>query len=215
MFTGIIQHLGKVVQVRGGASGQVLQIDLGDLADRVRVSGSVAVNGACLTATSIAGRVATFDVMPETVQRTNLGRLRGGDMVNVELPLRTGDPVDGHFVLGHVDGPATIQRIIAGEQQQVIWCSVPDELAGYLIPKGCVALDGVSLTIVQVQASSFSVALIPTTLKATTLGLRKVGEVVNVEADYLAKIIIRHLDRRETASDKSLLEKLQSGGFME
>ncbi len=213
MFTGIVQHKGPVVHMTGSQPGRQLQVELGPLAASVQVGGSVAVNGACLTATAIAGARVSFDVVRQTVDLTNLGSLKPGDMVNLELPLRGSDPIDGHFVLGHIDGLATLKSLTAGAQQHVLWFTVPGELAAYLIPRGSLALDGVSLTIGQVDGSSFSVALIPTTLKQTTLGLRKPGDLLNLETDYLAKIVLAGLTGAGRASDVLLLEKLRSAGF--
>jgi len=214
MFTGIVQHLGKVLQVRGSAAGRVLRLDLGGLAEAVRPGGSVAVNGTCLTARSISGQAGEFDVVSETLDRTNLGSVSSGTVVNLELPLTASDPIDGHFVLGHIDGLARLDRLLEAAEQHVIWLSVPQELAGYLVPKGSVALDGVSLTIAEVRDNNFSVALIPTTLQRTTLSIRKVGDMLNLETDYLAKIVLRTVGLVTGQKDqRSLLDKLRSAGF--
>lgn len=205
--------MGSVVYMTARQSAGQLQVELGPLATGVQVGGSVAVNGACLTVTAIAGEKVSFDVVGQTVDLTNLGGLKAGDMVNLELPLRGSDPIDGHFVLGHIDGLATLKSLTAGAQQHVLWFTVGQELAAYLIPRGSLALDGVSLTIGQVDRSSFSVALIPTTLRQTTLGLRKPGDRLNLETDYLAKIVLAGLTGAGRASDVLLLEKLRSAGF--
>jgi len=215
MFTGIIQHLGKVTHVRERGPARELHIDLGSLADRVQPGGSVSVNGVCLTATTLGGQVAAFDVVAETVQKSNLGRVSVGQSVNLELPLRASDAIDGHFVLGHVDGLARLEQRTVTQGEHVIWLSVPEDLAKYIVPKGSVALDGVSLTIAEVSDQRFSVAIIPTTARQTTLGMRNPGDLLNLETDYLARIVLRYVGRFAASGDRSLLEKLKSAGFVQ
>jgi riboflavin synthase len=200
MFTGIVQ---KTVRVAGVAEGPkfrrlTLPFDPKDSqwAD-VRHGESVAVNGVCLTVAEItAGRLG-FDVIQETLAKTNLGLLSGGDEVHVERSLRVGDRIDGHFVQGHVDGTATLLEAVADEKEWRLRCLVRDDLAKYLAPKGSVCLDGVSLTIARVDGSEFEVALIPTTMTLTTLGRRDKGWPFNVEADVISKTVVAYLERRE------------------
>jgi riboflavin synthase len=177
-----------------------LTLDLGNVAEGLVSGASVAVNGACLTVSALHDSLATFDVVQETVGRTNLGNLAPGDGVNVERSLRVGGPIDGHLVQGHVDGMARIDRIETGGGQWKLWCDLPGELMRYMVPKGSVAIDGISLTLVDVLDSRISTAIIPTTLERTTLGRRRPGDLVNIETDLIARIVVRQLEGRFTAS---------------
>lgn len=192
MFTGIIESVARVRAVRPVSDGLQLVLELGDVAEGLELGASVAVNGACLTAARIDGAAVTFDVVSETVGRTTLGQLHPGDGVNVERSLRVGSAIDGHFVQGHVDGMARISRIETGGEWK-LWCEPPGELMRYMVPKGSVAIDGISLTLVDVTDREISVAVIPTTLDRTTLGRRHVGDPVNVETDLIARIVVRQL----------------------
>ena len=215
MFTGIIRHVGVVRNIRSAPGGKRLSIDLGPLAEGLRAGDSVAVSGACLTVAELEGAAAGFDVVAETLRRTNLGDLRAGDRVNLERSLRLGDSLDGHIVQGHVDGLAKVLAIRHGARHVVEFAAGRD-LTGQMVPKGPVAIDGVSLTLVDVADSTFSVALIPTTLAETTLGGLKVGAKVNVEIDVIGKYVRQYLqqtDSREGPSGGLTLEKLKEAGF--
>jgi riboflavin synthase alpha subunit len=210
LFAGIVQGKRRVVRVsRAGqaaaASGEVtcLRIALDDLAAGLQLGASVAVNGACLTVTRLDGGEAEFDVIPETMQRTNLGALQPGTWVNIERSLRLGDPVDGHLVQGHVEGVATVDEIDRAGGGYKLWFRPPAELMAYLTPKGGVCLDGVSLTLVDVEAERASVALIPTTLQWTTLGEREAGDRINVETDVMARLVVQRVDQMIGALLKS------------
>lgn len=183
MFTGIVREQGRVLAVRATPSGARLAI-LCRL--KTHEGDSVCVNGVCLSARPLRGGVG-FDVVPETLRRTNLGDLAPGDAVNLEPSLRVGDPVGGHFVTGHVDGIGRIDRKRAIGEGAEIRVRVPPPLAPYLAPKGSVALDGVSLTIMDSGRDWVSLALIPLTLEKTTLGKKGRGDTVNVEVDLLAR----------------------------
>jgi riboflavin synthase len=200
MFAGIITHVGSVVGVEGtprqhggGTLADRLRIDLGPLADGLTLGASVAVNGACLTLTERAGTIGEFDVVPETWGRTTLRLLRVGDRVNLECSLRVGDPVDGHFVQGHVEGVGAVERVERGQGEWKLWMQTAAELMPAITPKGSIAIDGTSLTVVDVEADRFSVALVPTTLERTVLGRRRPGDRVNIETDILARIVLRRL----------------------
>ncbi len=199
MFAGIIEGLGRVVslgsgkQPGGGAAFVRLDVDLGGLLHGLRPGASVAVNGACLTLAGGRQTIASFDVIPETMARTNLRYLSVGDEVNVERALKIGDRLDGHFVQGHVDGTASVQRVDRTSGQWKLWLQLEAELMPFTVPKGSIAIDGVSLTVVNTVGNSISVALIPTTLNATTLGRRKPGDIVNIETDILARLIVHRL----------------------
>lgn len=212
MFSGIVEGLAPVVTLGGrpvedwssgpgdGTAAQRLRVRLDGLGDGLTPGASVAINGVCLTLVGQRDGVADFDVVPETLQRTNLRDLRRGDLVNVERPRRIGDRLDGHFVQGHVEGVGVVERIDRPEGEYRLWVRAPAELMPCILPKGSIALDGVSLTVVDVTDPLFSVALIPTTLERTTLGRRGVGERVNIETDILARIVIHYLLRNGLAA---------------
>jgi riboflavin synthase len=195
MFTGIVERTVRVASVAEGTGFVRLNLAV-DWTD-VRSGESVAVNGVCLTVAEIAPLLLGFDVIPETLSKTNLGLLVAGNHVNVERTLRVGDRIDGHFVQGHVDSTAMLKDQTAGENGE--WRLVvapPAELMKFVAPKGSVTLDGVSLTVAAVHADRFEVALIPTTLKLTTLGTRAIGWPLNFEADILGKTVVSYLERR-------------------
>lgn len=198
MFTGIVQHVGLVRHVdaspRGGTSpAHRLDIELGPLAEGLALGASVAVNGACLTLVQARGPLGTFDAVAETWRRTALADLRVGARVNLERSLRVGDPLDGHFVQGHVDGVGVVDRIDRSGQWK-LWVRCDAGVLVDLVEKGAVALDGVSLTLIDVESARFSVALIPATLERTTLGDRRPGDRVNIETDILARIVRRQIE---------------------
>jgi riboflavin synthase len=191
MFTGIIEHTVTVLGVADGPGFRRLTLAAGwpDL----KGGESIAINGVCLTVAEIGQGELGFDVIQETLRRTNLGLLKGGDRVHVERSLRIGDRLDGHFVQGHVDGVATLIKRQANEKETRLILEATPELAPYLIPKGSVALDGVSLTMAAVDGPRFEVALIPTTLQRTMLGQREPGWPINLETDILSKTVINWL----------------------
>jgi riboflavin synthase len=192
MFTGIIRHVGAVKSVAGTAAGKRLVIDAGPLAAGIGLGDSVAVMGVCLTASAIAGPLVTFDVVPQTLATTTLGALTGGSRVNLEPALRASQALDGHLVQGHGDGVATVARIVRGHEWRVTFAAAR-ELTGMMVAKGSVAVDGVSLTLADVTADDFSVALIPTTLHETTLAAMAVGDKVNIETDVIGKYVLKFL----------------------
>lgn len=225
MFAGIVELVGSVVAVdaapRSLAAGNQayrLAIDLGPLAEGLPRGASVAVNGACLTLTECQRSVGSFDVVPETWRRTTLARLQPRDPVNLERSLKVGDRIDGHFVQGHVDGIGTVDRVDRAAGQWKLWVQCPPEAMPMMVPKGSVAIDGTSLTIVDVQADRISVALVPTTLERTVLGRRRPGEPVNLETDILARLVLARLaalvERGAPASAGLTLEKLMEGGYV-
>lgn len=193
MFTGIIEGLGRVEAIRVAGEGGRLRVDLGPLADGVKLGDSVAVDGACLTVAALGGSAAEFDVSAETLRRTTLGALRAGRAVNLERALRAGDRLGGHFVLGHVDGTGVIERLDTAPGQTTLGIQAPPEVVGQLILKGSVAVDGISLTIAELAADRFAIAVIPHTLDHTTLRSKVVGARVNLETDVLGKYVLRFL----------------------
>lgn len=215
MFTGIVRHVGSVKSVRPSGGGSRLAIDLGPLAEGLRQGDSVAVNGACLTATDLQGAAAEFDVISETLSHTTLGTLRPGAKVNLERALAAGDTLDGHLVQGHIDGTAAV-RTIKHDGQWTIEFSAQAELLGQMVSKGSVTIDGVSLTLANVSTDRFSVALIPTTLADTTLANLTAGVKVNVETDVIGKYVLRYLQQIASgqAGGGLSLEALRQAGFM-
>ena len=196
MFTGIVERSVRVASVSDGTGFRRLNL-AADFSDAKRGE-SVAVNGVCLTIAELSRGLLAFDVVPETLAKTNLGVLQAGDMVHVERSLRVGDRIDGHFVQGHVDGPALLlEQTGGGAGNEVrLRCETSMELAKYVVPKGSVCLDGVSLTVATVQGNVFEVALIPTTLQLTRLGTRAKGWPFNFEADVISKTIVHQLELR-------------------
>ncbi|MGQ9497336.1 MAG: riboflavin synthase [Desulfotomaculales bacterium] len=214
MFTGIIEELGMVRSIEGGREGARLTIEARGILADIRRGDSVAVNGVCLTVTEHTERTFAVDVMAETLAKTNLGRLRRGARVNLERALRLGDRLGGHLVTGHVDGVGTI----VGRERQgiatVFAVRAPQEVARYLIPKGSVAVDGISLTVVDVIRDIFTVSIIPHTAALTTLGFKQPGDTVNLEADVVGKYVAR-LFRREEGEQGITLDFLARTGFLE
>jgi len=216
MFTGIIAHVGSVQSAQPTRTGARLVIDLGPLAAGLAEGDSVAVSGACLTAVDIRGQSAGFDVMAETLRRTTLGRLRPGSKVNLERALRLDGRLDGHLVQGHVDGLASLRAVQGRQQAQwVMELSAPVELTRAMVPKGSIALDGVSLTLVEAAEGRFSVSLIPATLERTTLGGLSPGDEVNVETDIMGKYVLRYLESMSSAGGGGglTIQKLREAGF--
>lgn len=196
MFTGIVEHLGTVTTVDEVPRGRTFQVDAGPLAADVAVGDSIAVNGVCLTAVTVSPPTVTFQVMGETLDRTSLGRLSGGEGVNLERPMAASGRFDGHIVQGHIDGVATVRSVETDGEGARMWVDIPNGLLHYVVEKGSVTLDGVSLTVAGVDDCGLEVALIPHTLAVTTLGRRQPGEAVNLEVDVLAKYVERLLEAR-------------------
>lgn len=191
MFTGIVVEQGSVKRARQRTSLLELEVEAPSIAKELRRGDSVAVNGVCLTATRTGRRRFATQAMEETLARSTLGSLRRGSAVNLELAARLNDRLGGHLVQGHVDGMAKVLRVEEQEDARRVWFSASTELLRYMVPKGSVTLDGVSLTVVEVGETSFQVALIPHTLSATTLGSLEKGSQVNVEVDIVAKYVER------------------------
>ena len=192
MFTGIVQGMGRVVDIEAAEGICRLTVDLGPHADVLQTGASVANNGTCLTVSDIDGSKVRFDVIAETMQCTNLGALSVGDPVNIERSLRFGDELGGHVLSGHVSGTATVCEIAAEGDNRTMWFDVDESLMPYLLWKGWVAIDGASLTISGVAREShrIAVSLIPETLERTTLGLVSVGDSVNIEIDAHTQAIV-------------------------
>jgi riboflavin synthase len=198
MFTGIVEKTAAVLGVADGPDFRRLTLatNLPDL----RIGQSIAINGCCLTLAEISPREASFDVIKETLEKTNLSLLKAGDLVNIERPLRAGDRIDGHFVQGHVDGRAILIDAASNGPDWRLTLETPFALAKYIVPKGSVALDGVSLTVAAVRQDRFEVALIPTTLRLTTLEQKAAGWPFNLETDILSKTVVSWLERQKQGS---------------
>jgi riboflavin synthase len=217
MFTGLITETGSVVQLRLKRPGASLIADAASLARDAVVGDSVAVNGACLTVVSVEGSRLTFDLSDETMQSTTLGFAKPGDRVNLEPSLRADGKLGGHFVTGHVDGVGTIRaKTPVGDAVKIV-IEAPPEVTVFLVGKGSVAVDGISLTVVDVSGDSFSVVIIPHTAKATTIGLKGSGERVNLEADIIGKYVARFVSGRvaeRTGGDERLLQSMRKAGYL-
>jgi riboflavin synthase len=219
MFTGIVEHVGTVRSViRKGALVQ-FAIACGPIVAGVRLGDSIAINGTDLTVTAIEGTTLHFDMVQETAQRTNLGALRSGSQVNLERALSASGRYDGHIVQGHIDGTGTITELRRQQEDVRLFVSCAPELARGMVPKGSVTIDGVSVTLVDVGADFFSVALIPWTLAHTTLGERRVGDVVNLEIDLIGKYVYKYLQQMfgghsaATRPPGLTIEQLRAWGF--
>jgi riboflavin synthase len=193
MFTGIIRERGRVTGVERGADSVRLRLDAPLTAAQTAIGDSVAVNGVCLTAVTAEDGALAFDAVPETLRRSSLGRLEPGDDVNLEPALRVGDSLGGHYVQGHVDGVGSVRSSTAAGDDVIVSIDTPPELLRYLVEKGSVTVEGVALTVTEVDEQGFSVALVPHTLAETTLGSLAVGHPVNLEVDVLAKYVERLL----------------------
>jgi riboflavin synthase len=213
MFTGLIEALCMVRSVRQSGETMTLAVDLGKLADDCKTGDSIAINGACLTITRLQGTVTDFDVSRETLEKSTLGKCTPSSQVNVERAVKANDRLGGHFVSGHIDGTAKITSIKKqGNFAEMKFAAGP-ELIDKMIAKGSVAVDGISLTIADMDKNSFSVAVIPETLKKTTLGNAKTQDKVNIETDIIVKTIKKHLDNILPTQETLTAEKLKQLGF--
>ncbi|HJU78887.1 MAG TPA: riboflavin synthase [Nitrososphaeraceae archaeon] len=200
MFTGIVEGTGIVksisnIKTANRAADKRIEIDLGKLSRGLREGDSVSVNGTCLTATSILKNSAFFEVVKQTTKRTSLGLLKEGEKVNLERSLRINDRIEGHIVLGHVDGIGKIRDVVKIPSETKIWINVNKQIASLLVSKGSIAVDGISFTIVDVSNVAFSIALVPHTLAVTTFKNKKKGDKVNIEVDILSKYVAKLLPR--------------------
>jgi riboflavin synthase len=208
MFTGLVQHLGVVAKMNREGTGARLVIHAPDFAQDIVLGESIAINGVCLTVVAGCSEACTFEVSPETLRRTNLGELQSGSRVNLERALRLSDRLGGHIMQGHVDGMGRLTDRRPDGDWEIFWFACVSALTSQMVSKGSIAVDGVSLTLVDVTAESFSVALIPHTLDNTTLGGKAVGGTVNIETDVLAKYVAKCLRGGGVS-----LAALQQAGF--
>ena len=195
MFTGIVRERGRIAAREGGADGVRLVVEAPDTAASAGVGDSIALNGVCLTVTNVDDGRLSFDAMPETIRRSSLARLDDGSAVNVEPALRAGDPLGGHYVQGHVDAVGGIRSSEPEGDSRRVWIDAPPDVLRYCVEKGSIAVDGVALTIAELDADGFAVALVQHTLAVTTLGDLRPGDAVNLEVDVLAKYVERLVAR--------------------
>ena len=194
MFTGIVEGIGtvnKISKITKNRSAIEMTIDLGKQVKGLKIGQSVALNGVCLTATKISKSKCIFEMIEETTKKTDLGNLKVGGVVNIERSLKAGDRLEGHFVLGHVDGVGVIKKILKKPKEVQVYFEVPKNLAKYVVKKGSIAIDGISLTVVDIKKTLAYVSLIPHTIEITNFHTKKVGDKVNIETDILGKYILK------------------------
>lgn len=189
MFTGIIEEVGIIKKMRSQSGGVRLTVGGKIVLKEMKVGDSIAINGACLTVTEIKAPHFSSDVSGETLDKTNLGKLKSGDKVNLERPLRLSDRLGGHLVAGHVDAIGIIRGITKKGDASILTFEAPKEVMKYLVYKGSIAIDGISLTVNDIQRNIFNVTIIPHTARTTTLGFKKIGEIVNLEVDLIGKYV--------------------------
>jgi len=197
VFTGIVRELGRVAAAEGGVDGRRLVVEAPATATGLTVGDSLSVNGCCLTAEAVESGAITLHAVPETLARTTLGSLRAGDAVNLELAVRAGEQLGGHYVQGHVDAVGRVQSVEAEGEGLRVFVEAPDDVLRYCVEKGSITVDGVSLTVAELADDAFAVALVPHTLEATTLSTLAPGRKVNLEADVLAKYVERLVGPRK------------------
>ena len=211
MFTGLIEYVGSVLQVRPVANAKELRVDVGLLTEGLRLGQSLALDGACQTVTAVDGRQASFDVIPQTLSITTLAEFTPGRRVNLERPITLNAPLGGHLVTGHVDGLASLRRWSIQGQSKIAHFQANSKLTDFMVAKGSVSVNGVSLTIAELTETTFSVALIPTTLSSTNLGQLQPGQKANIETDLIGKYVAKFI-----AADKKwqiTINTLKEHGF--
>jgi riboflavin synthase len=203
MFTGIVEELGEIVAIEHGAESAVVKVRGPMVTSDATRGASIAVNGVCLTVVEHDRETFSVDVMAETLNRSSLGSLRAGALVNLERAMAASTRFGGHIVQGHVDGTAQILARLPGDRWEVVQFTLPPDLSRYVVEKGSITIDGVSLTVSDITDDTFSVSLIPTTLEQTTLGHKGVGDPVNLEVDVIAKYVERLLTHATTSAEPS------------
>ena len=193
MFTGIITGTGKIQKIDNttkNRSAIKLKVDLSKNSKGLKIGQSVALNGVCLSVTNISKNICSFEMIDETMKKTDLGNLKVGNLINIERSLKVGERLEGHFVLGHIDGVAVITKMEQKPKEVKIWFRIPKKLVKYVVQKGSIALDGISLTVVDVKKDLASVCLIPHTIQITNFKTKNVGDKLNIETDVLGKYIL-------------------------
>ena len=220
MFTGIIEGLGTIREIRSEGQGKRMAVDADFFLAQTRIGDSICVSGSCLTVVMIDAKRFTVDVSPETLARTTFGNAKIGDRVNLERALRLSDRIDGHLVSGHIDGIGTITLKQNIGNAVIVSFKVSEFISHYMIQKGSVAVDGISLTINNCGHDSFDVSIIPHTAKLTTIGFKKTGDLVNIETDMIGKYVERfvggkrHDQNKKEAGDSISMEFLAKSGFV-
>lgn len=213
MFTGIIEELGRISGMKKNATSIVLSIEAKKILEDIHLGDSIAVNGVCLTVTNTISGGFQADVMHESIRRSSLLELRAGSQVNLERALRLDTRLGGHIVTGHVDSIGNIRKIIHDGIAEVFQISLVPELQGLIVEKGSIAVDGISLTVAEVQEKYFTISIIPHTIANTTLSAKKIGSIVNLETDILGKYIYQFISRRQEGKGSITLETLLKNGF--
>lgn len=211
MFTGIIEEIGKISNIKRGARSAILSIQASKVLEDAHLGDSIAVNGVCLTVTTLNGDVFTADIMNETLSRSSLGSLRAGSPVNLERAMAAGGRFGGHIVSGHIDGTGRIASVTRDDNAVWFRIMADKKLLRYIVEKGSIAIDDISLTVAKTDSESFSVSIIPHTIGQTILGTRKVGDTVNLENDIIGKYVEKLMQNDESGVTLDLLAK---NGFM-
>lgn len=214
MFTGIIEELGKVTALKVLPDSAQLTLEGTKVLEGTQIGDSIAVNGICLTVVKMQGNLFTVDVMAETLHKTNLKECSRGTRVNLERALQLSTRLGGHLVSGHVDGVGTIQKITPVGIARVFTIKAAPELLNYVLPKGSIAIDGISLTVVDLLPQAFTISLIPHTRQETTLGFKGVGDVVNLETDLIGKYVARFMEKKEAPQKDLSMSFLAENGFI-
>lgn len=210
MFTGLIVEKGKIVSLQRKEKAARLALKAETISGDAQIGDSIAINGTCLTVVEINGKTLAFDLSDETLTSTNLGEMKPGDAVNLEPSLQMGSRLGGHFVTGHIDGVGRIKSKTQSGDVYKIVISAGEHINGFLVEKGSVAIDGISLTVVDVFKGGFSVVIIPHTAMLTTIGLKSAGDAVNIEVDILGKYVSKFLNKNK---DEHFMQTLREEGF--
>ena len=213
MFTGIIETIGQVKGFQRIGAGGKITVDISGITEGVKLGDSIAVNGVCLTVSNIAGPAVDFDVSGETLSKAGTGKLNAGSKVNLERAMLAGGRFGGHIVQGHVDGTATVRSIDRIGDFYNVWFTAQKILLDEMVPKGSVSIDGISLTVAEMDSNGFKVAVIPTTWQETTLGIAKTGNSVNIETDILIKTIKKQINNILPGTGPMSADKLRDLGF--
>jgi riboflavin synthase len=213
LFTGLILELGEITSINRKSGGAVLSLKSNEIASTAKLGDSIAVNGVCLTVVKSGRKELSFDLSDETLRSTNIGSLNKGDAVNLEPSLSPDSKIGGHFVTGHVDTVGKIRSRVQSGDMLKFEIEAPSKVTDFLVEKGSVAVDGISLTVVDIIKDSFTLVIIPHTAKLTTLGFKGAGDSVNIEVDILGKYVAKFLQRRED-KDSRFMKTLMEGGFI-
>jgi riboflavin synthase len=213
LFTGLILELGEITSINRKSGGAVLSLKSNEIASAAKLGDSIAVNGVCLTVVKSGRKELSFDLSDETLRSTNIGSLNKGDAVNLEPSLSPDSKIGGHFVTGHVDTVGKIRSRVQSGDMLKFEIEAPSKVTDFLVEKGSVAVDGISLTVVDIIKDSFTLVIIPHTAKLTTLGFKGAGDSVNIEVDILGKYVAKFLQRRED-KDSRFMKTLMEGGFI-